>query len=199
MNPGTTLSQLLETARFIQQQYPPRPEAAIVLGSGLANLVQHMEVEKEISYQDIPNFPLATVLGHPGNLFFGLLKGKRIVAMAGRFHYYEGYSVQDVVFPIRTLKLLGAETLLISNAAGGMNPAFRVGDLMLIRDHISLFTPNPLIGPNVDELGPRFPDMSEPYSKKLQAEAQAAAKRLGLELREGVYAGVTGPTFETRA
>jgi purine-nucleoside phosphorylase len=158
-----------------------------------------MEVEKEISYQDIPHFPVATVMGHPGNLFFGLLNGKRIIAMAGRFHYYEGYSVQDVVFPIRTLKFLGAETLLISNAAGGMNPSFQVGDLMLICDHISLFTPNPLVGPNLDELGPRFPDMSEPYSKKLQDEAHLAAKLLGLELREGVYAGVTGPTFETRA
>jgi purine-nucleoside phosphorylase len=171
----------------------------IVLGSGLGSFTAQMKVEKEIPYGDIPHFPVSTVEGHNGKLIFGELGGKKVIAMAGRFHFYEGYTVEEVVFPIRVMKFLGIQTLLLSNAAGGMNIDFEVGDLMLIKDHISLFTPNPLIGKNLDELGPRFPDMSEPYSKKLIAAAKSIAYAKGIDLKEGVYCGVTGPTFETRA
>ncbi len=194
-----TIRQLQETARFIKNIYPHEPDAGIVLGSGIGNLVKEIKVEKEIDYSDIPHFPVATVKGHTGKLIFGSVNGKRIVAMAGRFHYYEGYSVQQVVFPIRVMKLLGIKTLLISNAAGGMNTNFKVGDLMIITDHISLFTVNPLIGINIDELGTRFPDMSEPYNKGLIAKGKAVAQKLNIPVKEGIYAGVTGPTFETRA
>jgi purine-nucleoside phosphorylase len=197
--PETIIEQLRETTRFIKSIYPHDPKAGIVLGSGLGNMIKEIEVEQEILYKDIPHFPLATVEGHPGRLIFGRLKEKRIVAMAGRFHHYEGYSPQQVVFPIRVMKIIGVESLLISNAAGGMNPSFKVGDLMIIRDHISLFTVNPLLGPNCLELGPRFPDMSEPYNKNLIKLAKAVADRLQLQVKEGIYAGVTGPTFETRA
>lgn len=165
----------------------------------MGNLSSEIEVEKEIPYGEIPHFPLSTVEGHKGKLVFGSLNGKRVVVLSGRFHYYEGYSPAQVVFPIRVMKLLGVETLLISNAAGGMNKAFRVGDLMIIRDHISLFIVNPLLGKNEEELGPRFPDMSEPYDKELIKKAQRISSRLGIPVHEGVYAGVTGPTFETRA
>jgi purine-nucleoside phosphorylase len=153
----------------------------------------------EIAYNDIPHFPVSTVEGHHGKLIFGELSGKKVVAMAGRFHYYEGYTPEEVVFPIRVMKFLGINTILISNAAGGMNLDFKVGDLMIIKDHISLFTVNPLLGKNVEELGTRFPDMSEPYSKNLIAKAKAIAVAQNINLREGVYCGVTGPTFETRA
>jgi purine-nucleoside phosphorylase len=156
-------------------------------------------VEKEIPYEDIPHFPVSTVDGHHGKLIFGTLSGKPVVVLSGRFHYYEGYSPAQVVFPIRVMKFLGVETLLLSNAAGGMNKAFRVGDLMIIRDHISLFVVNPLLGKNDTELGPRFPDMSEPYDRALISKAKAIADRLQIPVHEGVYAGVTGPTFETRA
>ena len=158
-----------------------------------------MTVECEIPYEDIPNFPVSTVEGHSGKLIFGKMAGKTVVCMAGRFHFYEGYSSADVSFPIRVMKWLGIETLLLSNAAGGMNPAFAVGDLMIINDHISLFAHNPLLGPNVAELGPRFPDMSEPYSKALIATAKTVAAANNIAVHEGVYVGVTGPTFETKA
>jgi len=197
--PETTIKQLDEAKAFINSFYPYEPEIGIVLGSGLGNLVSEIDVELELDYSDIPYFPLSTVIGHSGKLIFGNASGKRIVAMAGRFHYYEGYSPQQVVFPIRVMKWIGVKTLLVSNAAGGMNTSFRIGDLMIIRDHISLFTANPLIGKNFEALGPRFPDMSEPYSKMLIAKVKAIAKKLNIPLREGVYAGVTGPTFETRA
>jgi purine-nucleoside phosphorylase len=195
----TVIQQLEEAARFIKKIYPHEPQAGIVLGSGIGNLVQEIEVEKEIEYGDIPHFPIATVKGHPGKLIFGSMRGKRIVAMAGRFHYYEGYTAQQVVFPIRMMKFLGIKTLLISNAAGGTNTSFKVGDLMIITDHISFFTVNPLLGPNDESMGPRFPDMSEPYSKKLIAKAKIVANRLGIPVKQGIYTGVTGPTFETRA
>lgn len=193
------IQQLRETAAFIQQQYPYVPEAGIVLGSGLGNFASEIRVEKEIPYGDIPHFPVSTVEGHSGRLIFGELGGRRVVAMAGRFHFYEGYTVQQVTYPIRVMKWLGIQHLLLSNAAGGVNPAFRVGDLMLITDHISLVTVNPLLGKNVGELGPRFPDMSEPYSKVLQQKVKDVAARLHIPLQQGVYFGVTGPTFETRA
>ena len=191
--------KLKETVSVIKEYYDETPEVGIVLGSGLGNLKSEMEIDCEIPYNDIPNFPESTVEGHSGTLVFGMLGGKRVVCMAGRFHFYEGYSPADVAFPVRVMKLLGIKALLLSNAAGGMNPAFRVGDLMIISDHISLFAHNPLLGPNIDELGPRFPDMSEPYSLKLIDIAETIARQLDIPVRKGVYAGVTGPTFETKA
>jgi purine-nucleoside phosphorylase len=193
------IHELEETVQFIRTIYTHIPRVGIVLGSGLGNLSSEIEIEEEIPYQDIPNFPIATVEGHGGKLVFGKLNGRQVVVLSGRFHYYEGYSPEQVVFPIRVMKYLGVETLLLSNAAGGMNKAFRVGDLMIIKDHISLFVVNPLLGKNFDELGPRFPDMSEPYDKELIAKAKAIAAELQIPVHEGVYAGVTGPTFETRA
>jgi purine-nucleoside phosphorylase len=197
--PDSTINQLEETKAYIRQFYPFEPTVGIVLGSGLGNLVAEIEVELELEYRDIPHFPLATVAGHSGKLIFGSAGGKKIVAMSGRFHYYEGYSPQQVAFPIRVLKWIGVKYLLISNAAGGMNAGFSVGDLMVIKDHISLFTINPLLGSNEEALGSRFPDMSEPYNKQLISKVKTIAANLNITLREGVYAGVTGPTFETRA
>jgi len=193
------VTKIEAAVRFIRSIYSHHPLVGIVLGSGLGSFTSQMKVEKEIAYGEIPHFPVSTVEGHSGKLIFGELGGKKVIAMAGRFHYYEGYSVEEVVFPIRVMKFLGIQTLLLSNAAGGMNVDFQVGDLMVIKDHISLFTPNPLVGKNSDELGPRFPDMSEPYSKKLITASKSIAKEKGIELKEGVYCGVTGPTFETRA
>ena len=196
---STIIQELNETVAFIRSIHTGVPRIGIVLGSGLGNLSKEIKVDKEIPYENIPNFPLSTVEGHHGKLIFGTLSGKEVVVLSGRFHYYEGYAPAQVVFPIRVMKFLGVETLLLSNAAGGMNKAFRVGDLMIIRDHISLFVVNPLLGKNDTELGPRFPDMSEPYSGQLIGKARAIAARLQIPVHEGVYAGVTGPTFETRA
>lgn len=196
---STIIRELKETVAFIRSIHSGIPRVGIVLGSGLGNLSREINVEKEIPYEKIPHFPVSTVEGHQGKLIFGALNGKPVVVLSGRFHYYEGYSPDQVVFPIRVMKFLGVETLLLSNAAGGMNKAFRVGDLMIIRDHISLFVVNPLIGRNDTELGPRFPDMSEPYDKNLITKAKTIAARLQIPVHEGVYAGVTGPTFETRA
>ncbi|MEO5594710.1 MAG: purine-nucleoside phosphorylase [Chitinophagaceae bacterium] len=194
-----TAGKIKETAAFIQQLYAVKPQTGIVLGSGLGNLVNEITVEKEIPYDAIPHFPVSTVEGHHGKLIFGTLGTKKVVCMAGRFHFYEGYSAADVAYPIRVMKELGITTLLISNAAGGVNPGFKVGDLMIIEDHISFFAVNPLLGKNDTLLGPRFPDMSEPYKKDLISKAEAIAKRLGIVVKKGVYCGVTGPTFETRA
>ena len=188
-----------EAVSYLKTAYPHIPEVGIVLGSGLGNFSDEVEVEKEISYDQVPHFPVSTVEGHKGKLIFGNLSGKKVVCMAGRFHFYEGYDAEQVVFPIRVMKLLGIKALLLSNAAGGVNPDFKVGDLMIITDHVSFFTSNPLIGKNISEFGTRFPDMSEPYKKELIQKAKAIAKRLGIVLIEGVYYGVTGPTFETRA
>src|SRR5438045_2921931 len=196
--PGA-MKKLNETLSFLKAAYSSAPQVGIVLGSGLGNFSDEVEVEKEISYNDIPHFPVSTVEGHKGKLIFGNLSGKKVVCMAGRFHFYEGYDTEQVVLPIRVMKLLGIKALLLSNAAGGVNPNFNVGDLMIITDHVSFFTRNPLMGENISELGPRFPDMSEPYKKELIQKARDIAKRLGIVLREGVYYGVTGPTFETRA
>lgn len=193
------LSQLKETIQFLQAKYPHKPSVGIVLGSGLGNFANEIEIEKEVVYAEIPNFPLSTVEGHQGKLVFGKLSNKTVVAMAGRFHIYEGYTPQEVVFPIRVMKWLGVQTLLLSNAAGAVSPAFKVGDLMIIKDHISLFTPNPLIGKNLDELGPRFPDMGEPYKKSLIQQVKTIAEKNDINLKEGVYISVTGPTFETTA
>lgn len=188
-----------EAVKFLKKQYKETPLVGIVLGSGLGNFVEEINVEKEVDYADIPHFPVSTVEGHKSKLIFGKLSGKIVVAMAGRFHFYEGYDAQDVVFPIRVMKLLGIETLLLSNAAGSVNPEYKVGDIMIIRDHISFFTPNPLIGKNIGDLGPRFPDMSEPYKKDLIEKARAIATVHNYDIKEGVYVAVTGPTFETRA
>jgi purine-nucleoside phosphorylase len=193
------ISQLKETTAFIRSQYPHTPEAGIVLGSGLGDFADQIQIEKEIDYKEIPHFPVSTVEGHKGKMIFGELSGKKVVAMAGRFHYYEGYSVQEVTFPVRVLKYLGIKCLFLSNAAGGVNPAYKVGDLMIINDHISFGTMNPLIGKNYDELGPRFPDMTEPYKKELIEKAKSIAARLKIPVHEGIYFVVTGPTFETKA
>jgi len=199
MGNTSILQQIEEAVRSIRTVYSHKPRIGIVLGSGLGNLAQEIVAEKEIAYTDIPHFPVSTVEGHQGKLIFGTLNGQPVAVLSGRFHYYEGYSPDQVVFPIRVLKFLGVETLLLSNAAGGMNARFHVGDLMIIHDHISFFIVNPLLGKNESQLGPRFPDMSEPYSKALIQKAKAIAARLNIHLHEGVYAGVTGPTFETRA
>lgn len=193
------LSKINTAVSFIQHLYATKPQVGIVLGSGLGSFTSEIVVEKEILYSDIPHFPISTVEGHSGKLIFGELGGKKVVAMAGRFHFYEGYGTDEVVFPIRVMKFLGIETLLVSNAAGGTNKHWKVGDLMIIKDHISQFTPNPLVGKNLTEFGPRFPDMSEPYKKVLIDKAKLIAATKNISLREGVYFGVTGPTFETRA
>jgi purine-nucleoside phosphorylase len=193
------LDQLQETTAFIRENCSVAPTVGIILGSGLGNFTKEMKVEKEISYKDVPHFPVSTVEGHSGKLLFGEIGGKKVLAMAGRFHFYEGYTPAQVMYPIRIMKMLGVETVLISNAAGGVNSKFAVGDLMIIKDHISLFTINPLLGKNEDEIGPRFPDMSEPYSSQLIAKAKTIAERLHIPVHTGVYTGVTGPTFETRA
>jgi purine-nucleoside phosphorylase len=193
------IRSLQHTADFIKKAYPYEPSIGIVLGSGIGNLSKEIEIEFQVDYASIPDFPVSTVDGHSGHLIFGMMEGKRVMAMAGRFHYYEGYNVDQVVFPVRLMKFLGVKTLLLSNAAGGMNPNFKVGDLMIITDHISLFTVNPLIGPNTEILGPRFPDMSEPYKKSLVQKAKSIGAIKNIQLKEGVYAGVTGPSFETRA
>lgn len=193
------MQQLEETAAFIRQKVDATSSIGIILGSGLGNLSQEIRVEHEIPYHEIPHFPVSTVEGHKGRLLFGELGGRKVWVMAGRFHYYEGYTAQQVAYPVRVMRLLGVETLLLSNAAGGVQPGLKVGDLMIINDHISLFTANPLVGRNVDELGTRFPDMSEPYSKELIAKVKAIATSHHIPLKEGVYLGVTGPTFETRA
>jgi purine-nucleoside phosphorylase len=191
--------QLSEAETFIRARYPHHVETGVVLGSGLGHFTKDMEEVLSIPYADIPHFPISTVEGHSGALLLGKMGGRRVAVLSGRFHYYEGYTPGQVVFPIRVLRKLGVGTLLISNAAGGMNAGFRVGDLMLIRDHISFFIVNPLIGPNEPDLGTRFPDMSQPYDKELQQLVHTVAKEKGIALKEGVYCGVTGPTFETRA
>jgi purine-nucleoside phosphorylase len=193
---NSLLQQLNETTAFIKTKYTKQPLIGIVLGSGLGNFTKGMEIECEIDYSDLPHFPVSTVLGHKGRLVFGTMNNKPVVVMAGRFHFYEGYTPQQVVYPIRVMKMLGVETLLLSNAAGGVNPGFTVGDMMIITDHISMFTVSPLLGKNEDALGTRFPDMSEAYNKEIIGKARALATQLGYMVKEGVYCGVTGPTFE---
>ncbi len=175
------------------------PDVGVILGTGLGGLVEEIEVSAEIAYGDIPGFPLSTVESHAGRLLFGILGGKNVVAMQGRFHRYEGYSMQQIVFPVRVMHALGARTLIVSNACGGMNPLWKPGELMLLADHINLLGDSPLIGSNDDSLGPRFPDMSQPYDEELRAVARTVASELRIVLREGVYVAVTGPNLETRA
>jgi purine-nucleoside phosphorylase len=191
--------KITEATLFLKPYNTGNARKGVVLGSGLGNFVQEIKVQHEISYSDIPHFPVSTVQGHQGKMIFGTIAGKPIIAMAGRFHFYEGYQPEEVVLPIRVMKFLGVETLFLSNAAGGVNTSFKIGDLMIINDHISFSTTNPLIGKNDDRLGPRFPDMSEPYSKTLIQKAKEIAKKFDIDVKEGVYFVVTGPTFETRA
>ena len=195
---NTELQNIKESANFIREKGFINGETGIVLGTGLGNLVSKIEVEKELSYSDIPHFPVSTVEFHSGKLIYGKLGGKQVIAMQGRFHYYEGYNMNQIVFPIRVLKLLGIKHLLISNAAGAINKNFKKGDLMLITDHINLQS-NALIGKNLDELGTRFPDMSEPYDKSLISKAHEIANSLEIKVVQGSYAGLSGPTLETPA
>lgn len=194
-----TVECVTEAASVVREKFRGEPTAAIVLGTGLGQLAREIAVEATIEYGSIPGFPLSTVESHAGRLLCGTLGGKPVVAMQGRFHRYEGYSLQQVTFPIRVLRALGAKTLVVSNACGGMNPLWRPGDLMLIADHINLLGDSPLIGPNDDRLGVRFPDMSSPYDDGLRAMAREVALHNGLALREGVYVAVPGPNLETRA
>lgn len=197
---GAELLAALESATAaIRERTDVVPDAAIILGTGLSGLAAHIESEVVIPYEEIPFFPVSTVESHAGRLLVGRLEGKSVVAMQGRFHSYEGYSLRQVTFPVRVLKALGADTLIVSNACGGMNPLWEPGDLMLIADHIDLLSGNPLIGPNVDELGPRFPDMLNAYDPDLRKAARDEALRLGIRLHEGVYVAVTGPNLETPA
>jgi purine-nucleoside phosphorylase len=193
------LELINDTAQFLKSRIKQSPKTAIILGTGLGALAKEIDILDEIPYDQIPHFPISTVEGHSGKWIIGKLGGKDILAMQGRFHYYEGYNMQQVTFPIRVMKALGIETLYVSNAAGGMNDAFHIGDLMLISDHINLFPEHPLRGRNDNRLGPRFPDMSEAYSPRLRTIAQNIALEKGITLREGVYVGTSGPTYETPA
>ncbi len=175
------------------------PDLGIILGTGLGGLVDEIEIEHAIEYPEIPNFPVSTVEGHSGRLIFGSLGGKKVVAMQGRFHFYEGYTMQELTFPVRVMNSLGIKHLFLSNASGGVNPDFEIGTIMIQNDHINLFGTNPLIGSNIDELGPRFPDMSDAYDRSLVDKAKAIAAANNIKVEEGVYAGLTGPTLETPA
>ncbi len=191
------LEKIKETADFLKGRMHTQPETAIILGTGLGSLVNEITEKYEIKYEEIPNFPVSTVEGHSGKLIFGKLGNKDIMAMQGRFHYYEGYSMKEVTFPVRVMKELGIQTLFVSNASGGTNPNFEIGDLMIITDHINHFPEHPLRGKNL--YGDRFPDMSEAYDKELIAKAKVIAKEKGIKVQQGVYIGTQGPTFETPA
>jgi purine-nucleoside phosphorylase len=188
-----------ETMEYIRRYYQGSVEIGIVLGTGLGRLAESIEKEVQLAYNFIPHFPISTVESHFGRLIFGTLGGKKVVAMQGRFHYYEGYTMYQITYPIRIMKLLGAHTLLLSNAAGAVNLTYKLGDLMIIRDHINLLPENPLRGINLDQFGPRFPDMSQPYDRTLIAKAKSIAQNLGIPVQEGVYAAVQGPNLETAA
>lgn len=191
------LEKILETVDFINSKTDSfEPLAGIVLGSGLGGLAEDIDIQHEIPYEEIPNFPVSTVKGHAGKLVFGTLSGRKVVVMQGRFHYYEGYDTNTITFPIRVMKYLGIKFLVLSNASGGINKTFRVSDIMIITDHINLL-PNPLLGPNDDRIGPRFPDMSEAYSKKAIALADKIASELGIDVKHGVYVADSGPSYET--
>jgi len=188
-----------EAVAFLRTKTSMKPTVGIILGTGLGGLAKEIKAQTVIEYGDIPHFPLSTVESHHGKLIFGKLGNKDVVAMQGRFHYYEGYTMQQVTFPVRVMKFLGISTLLISNAAGGMNPQFRKGSVMIITDHINLIGDNPLIGPNDDTIGPRFPDMSEPYNRELIALAEQVALEMKIRMERGVFVAVAGPNLETRA
>ncbi len=191
--------KIKESVNFISKKSKTKPDIAIILGTGLNDLVENIEIEAEILYKNIPYFSIPTVTTHEGKLLFGNLSGKSVVAMQGRCHYYEGYSLDDITFPVRVMKELGADILIVSNVSGGLNPLFKISDLMLITDHINFTGLNPLVGPNDDKLGPRFPDMYEVYDKKLIELAEKVALKEGIKLNKGVYIGVIGPNLETKA
>ena len=193
------LEKIQETTSFIQSKTDFIPEVGIILGTGLGGLVKEIEIKFTLEYTAIPNFPVSTVESHKGRLIFGLLGDKNVVAMQGRFHFYEGYSMEQVVFPVRVMKMLGIKYLFVSNACGAVNPEINAGDLMIIDDHINMLPGNPLIGKNIDELGPRFPDMSSPYDKKLSAMAREIAEKNNIKIHTGVYVAVSGPNLETSA
>lgn len=193
------IEKIQEAVNFIKSRGVPNPKYGIILGTGLGGLVNEIEVEEVINYEEIPHFPLSTIEFHPGKLIFGVLGGKSVVVMQGRFHYYEGYSMKEITFPVRVLKLLGIEKLFVSNAAGGLNDSYKISDLMIIDDHINLMPENPLTGKNIDQLGGRFPDMSEPYDQQLITQALQVANENNIMVHRGVYAAVTGPNLETRA
>ena len=192
------LERIQETADFLKSKIHTQPETAIILGTGLGSLVNEITDKYEISYTEIPHFPISTVEGHSGKLIFGKLGNKDIMAMQGRFHFYEGYSMKEVTFPVRVMRELGIKTLFVSNAAGGMNPDFNIGDLMIITDHINFFPEHPLHGKNIP-YGPRFPDMSEAYNRELIQKAQEIASEKGIKVQQGIYIGTQGPTYETPA
>ena len=191
------LEKIQETVNYIQSRINCSPIVGIILGTGLGGLVKEIIIHHELDYHNIPNFPISTVKGHNGKLIFGSIGGKDVVAMQGRFHYYEGWTMQEIIFPLRVMKLLGVESVFVSNAAGGVNSDFEIGDMMIITDHINLFPDNPLRGVNIEELGTRFPDMSEAYDKVLIKLAMETGLHNNFPIRQGVYAGVSGPTFET--
>jgi len=193
------ITKINETLKVIKQHTEGEYPIGIILGTGLGGLVKEINIEHKIDYANLPHFPVSTVESHKGKLIFGTLGNKNVVAMQGRFHYYEGYSMQQITFPVRVMKFLGVKTLLVSNACGGMNPAFQRGDVMLMIDHINLLGDNPLIGKNEDELGPRFPDMSEPYSNNLISLAEKVASENNIKIQKGVYVAVPGPNLETKA
>ncbi|MCL2073434.1 MAG: purine-nucleoside phosphorylase [Marinilabiliaceae bacterium] len=191
------LERIRQTAHFLTSIQSIEPKIGIILGTGLGGLIKEIKPIKVIDYDQIPDFPVSTVEGHHGKLIFGTINDIPIMAMQGRFHYYEGYTMQQVTFPVRVMKMMGIETLIVSNATGGLNPDFKVGDIMIITDHINMFGTNPLLGKNIAALGPRFPDMSQAYDKKLITKALEIADRNNIEVKQGVYLGTSGPTFET--
>lgn len=193
------MKKIKETTDFLKNAGVLQPSVGVVLGTGLGEFIQHIQIEKTIDYSDVPNFPVSTVEFHKGKLIYGNIAGKTVLVMQRRFHFYEGYTMQQITFPIRVMKMLGVQHLLLSNAAGGINKEFKKGDLVLIDDHINLQNGNPLVGHNLDELGPRFPDMSCPYSKALNTIFKNSASELNISLKKGVYVSVTGPNLETRA
>ncbi len=193
------MKEMQEAVDFLKDRGMAHPQTGIILGTGMGKLVKRISIEVQIPYEEIPHFPVSTVNFHKGELIFGELSGRKVILMHGRFHYYEGYSMQQVVFPVRVMKLLGIQNLLVSNACGTMNMDFPKGSLMMLNDHINMLGDNPLIGPNMDELGPRFPDMSEPYSAEINNLMRSVAKEKNIELHEGVYVAFPGPMLETRA
>lgn len=193
------LEKIKNTTEFIKKKVDLKPEIGIILGTGLGGLVNEIDIKHTLEYENIPNFPVSTVEGHKGRLIFGVLGGKNVVAMQGRFHFYEGYTMKELTFPVRVMKFLGIEKLIVSNASGGVNPDFEIGDLMIINDQINLLPDNPLMGKNYPELGPRFPDMSEPYDKSIIEKAKQIAASLKIKVQTGSYAAVSGPCFETPA
>lgn len=193
------LEKINETAAYLKERTGASPVVGIILGTGLGGLVKEIKAEHIVPYEEIPNFPVSTVEGHSGKLIFGLLGGKSVMAMQGRFHFYEGYDMKEVTFPVRVMKAMGMNDLVVSNASGGVNPDYEIGDLMILNDHINAFPTNPLIGKNYPELGPRFPDMSDVYDKDLIRQAKEIANANGISVQEGIYAGLSGPCLETPA